>query len=437
MSVRKASCLLAAGWMAVVLLGGCKPSEGPMVEGIAGLKNYDWELPPGGFALRKLSVEEYPDFTAAFGDTAGLREAIQRSLNYLSKASSRRYFPFGASPTDRITHEQEVATLSTFLKMLDGGLTSSQLNAAVQEKFDVYQSIGCDEKGTVLFTGYYTPIFDASPKSTERFRYPLHKQPPDLVKGPEGEILGRKTAAGTVPYPSRREIDQSNMLAGLEFYWVADPFEAFIIHVQGSARLRMADGKLITIGYAGSNGHNYVSVGKTLVAEGKLEVSQLSLRGLIDYFKAHPDEVQPYTWKNPRFVFFQELKDDSPRGSLNEAVTKLRTVATDKTIFPRASLTFISTQLPRRTGGGIEFLPYTGFTLDQDTGNAIRAPGRCDVYMGIGDESGELAGRMSKEGGLFYIFLRPQFVSGSPAGPMPAAPVPPAPVPPAGSTPTY
>jgi membrane-bound lytic murein transglycosylase A len=58
-------------------------------------------------------------------------------------------------------------------------------------------------------------------------------------------------------------------------------------------------------------------------------------------------------------------------------------------------------------GGAIAKAPYTGFALDQDTGGAIRAPGRCDVYMGIGDQAGQMAGQVYEEGTLYYLFLKP------------------------------
>ena len=48
-----------------------------------------------------------------------------------------------------------------------------------------------------------------------------------------------------------------------------------------------------------------------------------------------------------------------------------------------------------------------GFVLDQDTGGAIRAAGRCDVYMGVGENAGELAGKTYREGQLYYLFLKP------------------------------
>lgn len=383
---------------------GCPPKPtGPLQEPFGMGKDYDRPLPPGQLALRKITdPADIPDFTRACGNPYALEIAIDRSLSYLSKPSSRAFFPYG-----EISHEQAVASLKAFRDLLDARLSPDAMNAAIREKFDVYISVGCDDKGTVLYTGYYTPIFDASPTRTERFRWPLYKQPADLVKDAQGNTLGRRGPDGQMtPFPDRKALESSNQLAGLELYWLGDPFEVYIAHVQGSAKLRLPDGKLVTVGYTANSGHEYRSIGKEMLAEGKFPQGGLSLRAMIDYFKAHPGEVQQYTWRNPRFVFFGKIAGE-PRGSLNEPVMKMRSIATDKTIFPRACLAMISTNLPRRLVEGIEVLPYEGFALDQDTGGAIRAPGRCDVYMGVGDEAGDLAGRTMEEGRLYYLFLKP------------------------------
>jgi membrane-bound lytic murein transglycosylase A len=362
---------------------------------------YDRPLPPGQLALRKITnPADIPDFTFACYDTSNLRSAIANSLNYLKKPSSKQFYP-----SCDITHEKAVASLKAFDELLESKLFGEQLNEAIRQKFDVYISVGCDDRGTVLFTGYYTPIFDGSLTKTERFKYPLYKQPADLVKGPDGEILGRRTSAGVEPYPSRRVLETSNLLAGSELVWLGDAFEVYIAHVQGSAKIRLENGKLFGVGYAASNGHEYKSVSKAMLEQGKISGQQMSLTAMIDYFKKNPNEISAYTQINPRFVFFMEEKGE-PRGSLNEEVIAYRSIATDKSIFPRACLTFISTRLPYETGGAISERPYTGFALDQDTGGAIRAPGRCDIYMGSGDKVGSLAGRTFQEGRLYYLFLK-------------------------------
>jgi len=392
--MRDKSVLLALLLATGLAITGCqKPVAKPQ---------YDRPLPRGQLALRKITNPyEIPDFAPACHNLAWMSQAIDNSLNYLNKPSSQKYFPYG-----QITHQQAVASLKAFKELINSGLRGRQLNAAVREQFDVYVSVGCDDKGTVLFTGYYTPIFDGSPTATGQFTHPLYKQPEDLVKGPNGEILGRRGPDGQIgPYPSRGEIEESGMLKGKELFWLSDPFEAYIAHVQGSAKLRMPEGELATVGYAASNGHEYHSVAQELVKDERIPAEKLSLSAMIDYFRNHADQILAYTRRNPRFVFFRK-EDGPPRGSLNEPVTPLRTIATDKSIYPRACLAFVSTTLPRTIGGAIYLDPYRGFALDQDTGGAIRAPGRCDVYMGVGDTAGKLAGHTYQEGKLYYLFLK-------------------------------
>jgi membrane-bound lytic murein transglycosylase A len=356
-------------------------------------KDYHRPLPPGELALRKITdPSQIPDYTQACSDTSRLEEAIVNSLNYMAKPSSKKFYPYGD-----ITYEQALRSLRELKDLVSSGLSPQQMNAVLRERFDTYISVGCDDQGTVLYTGYYTPILEGSSVRTDRFKYPLYKPPADLVKGPDGTILGQKGPDGLIrQYPSRKDIQNSTTLAGNELVWLSDPFEAYIVHVQGSAKIRMPGGQIETVGYAAHNGWEYESIVHKMIADGKLSGKNTNLRAMIDYFKAHPDEVDTYVNKNPRFVFFRPESGD-PRGSLNERVIPFRTIATDKTIYPRAMFAFVSAAL----GSAV------GFALDQDTGGAIRAAGRCDVYMGVGDHAAELAGGTYREGRLYYLFIKP------------------------------
>jgi membrane-bound lytic murein transglycosylase A len=395
--------LLIAFVLLVLTVIGCHRPQAEVV----GPPDYDRPLLPGRLALRKITnPAEIPDFTDACHNLANLSAAIDNSLNFLKKPSSQRFYPYAD-----ITHEQVVRSLTTFKELLNSGLSGRQLNDAIRRQFDVYISVGCDDAGTVLFTGYYTPIFDGSPVKTSQFQYPLYRQPADLVKDIDGKILGRKTADGQITtYPPRAEIENSpdkSGLAGSEIIWLDDPFKVYVAHVQGSVIIRMPDGELVTYGYAANNGYDYVSINKVLVNEGKIPSDRVNLDSMIAFFKANSSLVRQYTQLNPRFVFFRELAaNENPRGSINEPVTPYRTIATDKSIFPRAALTFFSTKLPRRIGNSTYIDPFAGFALDQDTGGAIRAAGRCDIYLGQGDEAGKLAGQTYQEGRLYYLFLK-------------------------------
>lgn len=377
---------------------GCRVPGEPIIAKPA----YDRPLLPGQHALRKITNPlQIPDFTLAGLDLQGLKPAIKNSLNYLGKSSSRQFFPVSG-----ITHQRALDSLKAFLDLLDSGLRGADLNTAIRDKFDVYMSVGCDNQGTVLYTGYYTPIFEGSFKPSNRFSYPLYKQPEDLVKGPDGEIFGRRGGDGKIiPYPPRAVIEDEMLFRGSELVWLGSQFEVYIAHVQGSAKIRLPNGEIHTVGYAANNGHEYVSIVEALVKDGRISGSQISLAAMIAYFENNPDQVARYTQMNPRFVFFRE-EEGEPRGSLNEPVTPYRTIATDKSIFPRGCLTFISTTFPKVTSGQVVLQPYRGFALDQDTGGAIRAPGRCDIYIGQGDTAGELAGRIYQEGRLYYLFFK-------------------------------
>ncbi len=372
-----------------ILFLGCKAKQKP---------EYDRALAPGQSALRLVAS---PDFGMACRDVTDLQAAAEKSLHYLAKPSSHDHYPIGD-----ITHARVKGGLELLVQLLDSGMGGDALNVKLRESFDVYQSVGYDGEGTVLFTGYYTPIFSGSETSSQRFRYPLYQSPDRLVKGMDGSVQGYQDATGNiVPFPPRAGLEQSGLLTGKEIVWLSDPFEVYIAQVQGTVKIRLEDGQLQTYGYAATNGHEYHSIANDLVEDGKIPADRLSLAAMINYFKTHVDDIDRYINRNPRFIFFRKASGP-PRGSLNEPVTARRSVATDKKIFPRGCLTFVQTLLPQINGRRIETLPYEGFALDQDTGGAIRAPGRCDFYMGLGTVPGRLAGQTHHEGKLFYLVLK-------------------------------
>jgi membrane-bound lytic murein transglycosylase A len=391
-----------AGLAAAMLWGCAKPAEEVQPYRPPAAKDYGKPLPPGALALRKIGPEDYPDFGLGFDNRAGLEQAIRHSLAYLAKPSSQKYFPYGD-----ITHARAEASLERFLDVLAAARTPAELNDIIRRDFDVYQSVGCDDRGTVFFTGYYCPIFEGRRQGDRQFRYPLYALPPDLVKDEEGVTLGQRRPDGGLDptYPTRREIEQGRLLDGTEIAWLRTGFEAYVVTVQGSAKLRLPDGTLYEVGYAGNNGHEYTPVSAAMVQDGVIGRDQVSLQTLLRYFAAHPEQTYHYCWKNDRYVFFREAPG-GPYGSLNTPVTPFRSVATDKQVFPRACLAFVSTTLPMAYEGSVVQAPFASFALDQDTGGAIRAAGRCDVFMGVGPAAEAVAGRTGAEGTLYYVFVR-------------------------------
>jgi len=355
-------------------------------------KNYSRPLQPGEVALRKITDPKmFPDFRPAFHSREGLVESIDNSLYYYTHPSSQRFFPM-------------------FKSVLNSASSPDDFQQCIVNEFDVYISVGCDGRGTVLFTGYCTPIYDASLTPTAEYRYPLYKLPPDLVKTEDGRIEGRRTPSGAlVPYYTRAEIERGNLQRGLELVYLKSKLEAYFVHVQGSARLRLPDGALYEVGYAGKNGREYTSLGGLLRDDHKIHPDRMSLTAIREYFRKNPQDIDKYLQQNDSFVFFMEYPG-GPQGSLGGPVTAYRSIATDKhnlpEIYPRGALAFITTTLPQLDNNRVVKRPYRGFILDQDTGGAIRSAGRADVYMGVGDLAEHLAGHTMAEGKIYYLFAR-------------------------------
>jgi len=417
---------LVALLLSAALLSGCHHAKATA--------DFRQPLPDGMVALRKIDPSQYPDFGAQQVDAARLRRAIDNSLLYMSAPSSQQFFPY----LD-ISHERAVETLKKLRELCDqidaqtwnGGWFNDQIRA----NFEVYKSYGAplsDNSGysdTVLFTGYFTPIYDASLTRTGPYIWPLYKLPSDLDRDPlTGQVHGRRQPDGQyVPYYTRAEIESSGKLAGHELVWLKSRWEAYIVTVQGSARLRLADsGRIYEVGFAGTNGYAYTSPGKQMVTDGVITEDQLSLKGLGKYFDAHPEAMDKYLALNQRYVFFTE-RPGGPFGSLNVQVTPLGTIATDKEnrdIYPRSMPAFLQVPIPDSTG--TTMLPFSGFLLDQDTGGAIRASGRCDIYMGIGPQAEAVAGHELQQGTLYYLAIKPELMQSGGNSAAPADAVPPA-----------
>jgi membrane-bound lytic murein transglycosylase A len=373
-----------------------EPSPGELAAPGAGLEAVGTGVPEVARALE--------------GDRASLLAALEQSLKWFEKPSSRDYYP-----TAGVTHERAWASVYAFRELMLHATDEIELARWIHDEFEIYASEGVDGRGTVMFTGYYSPAFAGSLSRSEEYRYPLYGRPADLVSDSDtGETLGRRVSGRIVEYPTRAEIESSGMLAGGELVWLSDRFEAYIVHVQGSAAITLPDGSVFRVGYDGNNGREYVSVARQLADDGKLAEDELSLEEVRAYFEAHPEDLDPYLRRNPRFVFFRHDEGGEwPSGSLGVKVTPLRTLATDKQVFPAGGVVLVVTHTSDASG---RMRRLEQIMLDQDSGGAIRTAGRADIYYGIGPAAEALAGNQYAEGRLYYLFLKPERVSQWSAG---------------------
>ena len=335
-------------------------------------------------------------------DAASLELAIQRSIDYYENAGRGKVYHVA----DRVISARQLKeTMTAFRAILRRSDNDAYLSRNIAEEFNVYRIGGNEGDNGALFTGYYEPLLQGSLKPTETYKYPLYRVPPDLIK--KENKVGRMKDGKFIPYYSRREIDVDKVLQGknLELIWVSDPVELFSLQIQGSGKIKLEDGTLITIGYAQDNGRPFRSITKFMLEDGKIKSSEASYR--YPFLKGKEEkEIYDILSYNERYTFFRFL-DKDPVGSLGQPVTPDRSIATDPNYFPEGALAFIRLRKPvfDSEGNVKERVNFSRFVLSQDKGSAIKGAGRVDLFCGFGANAETIAGTL-KENGELYLLLK-------------------------------
>jgi membrane-bound lytic murein transglycosylase A len=267
--------------------------------------------------------------------------------------------------------------------------------------------------GKMLVTAYYEPIFNGSLSYVPPFIYPLYGIPEDLVTitAEDGKKqIGRMEEGRLTPYWTRRQIEKQKILAGQEIMYLSDPIEAFILHVQGSGQVRLQNGSMKQVQFAGTNGRKYTSIGKVLVEEGVMPLKEVTLPKIKNYLQNHPKEQERIFHMNDRYVFFRisEKMGAGPVGSIGEPLTAGRSLAVDRTCFPHGLLCYLHTEKPGFDAKGqIKGWEEMGhFAVTQDSGAAIKGPGRVDLFLGSSTYAEKAAGVMKQPGDLYFLILK-------------------------------
>ncbi|MDE0213388.1 MAG: MltA domain-containing protein [Deltaproteobacteria bacterium] len=373
-------------------------------------------LLPGGCGLQQRgSAPVTPEAMADDLEPGSLRRAVAESLRFLHEVPGESRL--GEWPR-AVTAADLRGALAEFLEILDRSVeTDASWLDRVAERFDFHPAPARPTGTSVLFTGYYQPVIDASPVRTEEYRYPVYREPgaggppPGPPGGPApGAPPPRPGTEGSAAaYPSRHEIDVLGALdgKGFEIAWLRDPVDRFFLHIQGSGLLRMTDGRELPLNFAASNGRPYTSIGRVLIDEGKVDRESMSMQRIRAWLAEFPKEREALFARNERYIFFR-LGEDGPLGSLGVPLTAGRSVATDPAVYPKGALLYVETRTPvvDESGALAGWRPVRRFVVNQDAGAAIRGPGRADLYFGTGAAAGAQAGYMQSEGRLYLLMKR-------------------------------
>ena len=296
-------------------------------------------------------------------------------------------------------------------------LDAEQARAFLEKNFEPLRIAKLEDPGGFL-TGYYEPIVAGSRFPTAEFNIPIYRRPGDLVAAGGRKKKGIFSNTGAVyrkigkkkrvPYYTRAEIEDGALDGRhLEICWLKDPIDAFFIHIQGSARVRLEDGSMLRINYDAHNGQRYLPVGRVLIERGEVPKEEMSMERIRQWMLAHPDEGRELRRMNNSFVFFRVTglsATEEPVGAQGVSLTPGRSIAVDRKLHFYGTMFWIEAELP--IASEVPETKFRRLMVAQDTGSAIVGPARADIYFGAGQQAGLIGGRIKHPGRFAMLVPR-------------------------------
>ena len=323
--------------------------------------------------------------------------------------------PPGAGPEDVRAGLARVCTKALALSAADAG-DRKKAKAFFETNFQPFRASHGQPDG--LLTGYFEPELRGRLLSDAHFNVPVLGRPGDLVDtvpandraaaNAEGRLAAmRKTDAGLVPYYTRAEIEAGALAGrGLELLYLDSAIDAYFMHVQGSGSIRLDDGRVVRIGYAGKNGYPYTSAGSVLIRDGVINREDLTMQGMRAWLERHPKQAVRILHENKSYIFFEEKAlaqgASGPIGGHGTPLTPRRSLAVDPAFHVLGAPVFV-------VSGGLAADGQASFRhllIAEDVGSAIKGPERGDIFWGTGVAAGELAGRTKHRGNVYALLPR-------------------------------
>jgi membrane-bound lytic murein transglycosylase A len=367
------------------------------------------------------------------------------------------------------------------------GKNNNAIRGFFEGEFSAYQIRDDDRKPDGVVTGYFEPEIAGARQYGAPFIYPVYGQPDDMLfadarKLPAGNgtvaarVDGRNVVVQTglstrdmgapglyaldlsaisrdtldrkvrlrvegkqlLPYYTREEIETKGAPNAKVLAFVSSATALYEMQIQGSGRIKLANGDIVRVAYAEQNGQPFRPT-LAQAANGKprspvkVRGSSIELQlddgddddvGAVDsgtirtrgFTLARPVASGPVVVpgrraagavagsgiKDPSYVFFKESTSPvgGPVGAFGVPLSAGRSIAVDPRSTPLGYPVFVSTRTP---GSGA---PMQRLTIAQDTGGAIRGAVRADYFFGNGQQAATNARRMKERGQLWILLPR-------------------------------
>ena len=242
-----------------------------------------------------------------------------------------------------------------------------------------------------LFTGYFMPVVHGSLVKTKQYAVPVYGLP------------SRKKSE--LRY-TRAQINQGALAHKAPvILWVNSQIDRLFLEIEGAGSVKLPNGKLVHLGYAGENGAPYTPIARLLINKGVMTKDNASSKHIKRYMKAHPREADALLNQNKSFVFFQKLKHNAAIGAQGFGLTAGYSLAVDRKWVPLGAPLWLNTTHPNEKNR-----PFQRLMIAQDTGGAIKGAVRGDIFYGSGKDAIYAAENMQNQGS-YWLLLPKQAIS--------------------------
>ena len=360
---------------------------------------------------RLARADEIPKFVDDL-DLDWMELALQRQLKHYSRLKLQGTIRYGQDeyPLSQVKESLEhflvlTNNYKTCLKHFRRQTCMENLHNRIVHEFKVYvPHLGPKDPryrkvNNTFFTGYYTPLIQATDRPTTQFPHAIYGKP---LRGP----LRRAT---------RVEIDFDYVLRGrnLELFYAQDLFELYSMQVEGGGKVEVdvnGSKKAYYLSFDGTNRRPFRFISKYMMAKGY--ITNGSSASQHKFLKENPNKQREIYSSCPSYVFFKVTKSP-PLGSDEVPLTDNRSIATDYIFYRfKGGLAFVSSLRPEANqstdveiNGLLKHRPYSRFVLDQDTGGSIKGKARVDVYWGEGKYA-SLAARNTFHNGRIWFLIK-------------------------------